>query len=177
METINSLDDLIEALPECKGSDYVRISKNMTLPLEDLKPFASWSEDTYTRNCISRTEDYELLLLCWEEGEETPIHCHFGQECWVYLVSGELEEEQYQDENGEVVRVDKSNFQEGSLSYMNDEMGYHLLRNIADGRSMSLHLYMNPIDQCTIYDEDKEDFVLKELSYDTMATHALEFAE
>ena len=30
---------------------------------------------------------------------------------------------------------------------------------------------------CTIYDEEKEKFVLTELSYDTMATHALEYAD
>lgn len=149
----------------------------MSIPREDFKPYESWNKDHYTRNCIVRTDDYELLLLCWDVGEETPIHCHCGQECWVYAIDGELEEERFEEEGDDVIQVDHTEYEKGSLSYMNDEMGYHLLRNVSKGRSMSLHLYMNPIDKCTIYDEDKEKFVLKELEYDTMATHALEYVD
>ncbi|MDX1685941.1 MAG: cysteine dioxygenase family protein [Saprospiraceae bacterium] len=176
MKAIQHLDELIDILPECSGSDYIKIARNMSIPSEEFEPYACWSGEEYTRNCIARTDDYELLLLCWKEGEETPIHCHFGQECWVYAIEGKLEEERYAEDGDDIVQVDHSIYEEGSLSYMNDEMGYHLLRNVAPGRSMSLHLYMNPIDQCTVYDEDKEKFVLKELSYDSIATEALQDA-
>lgn len=176
MKAINNLDDLIEALPDCSGSDYVRIAKNMSIPRTDFLPYQNFDKSHYTRNCISRTDDYELLLLCWEPGQETPIHCHFGEECWVYNVKGNILEERFELEGEELITVDKSMFLPKSLSYMNDEMGYHLLKNVSGERAMTLHLYMNPIDRCTVYDDQKEDFVLKELEYDTMATHALEAA-
>ena len=55
------------------------------------------------------------------------------------------------------------------ISYMHDNMGFHSLHNRSTQRGMTLHLYMNPIDTCRIYDEEKGRFIRKEMSYDTVA--------
>ena len=166
MQTIHSLSSLLKLLPNCKGKDYKDIAQHLQIPAQDLMEFATWDSSTYTRNCIDRTDDYELILLCWEEGQETDIHCHGGEECWVYLAKGKLHEKRftYQDE---LSFKNEFKMEKEGLSYMNDELGYHSLHNIAEGRSMSLHLYVGPIDECTIYDEDEDEFIAKSLSYDT----------
>ena len=79
-ENIESLNKLLEVLPQCEGEDYYKLAKHLSIPVEDLKPYAFWSHETYTRNCVVRTDKYELLLLCWQEGQETPIHCRNGEE-------------------------------------------------------------------------------------------------
>lgn len=169
MQTIHSLSSLLKLLPNCKGKDYKDIAQHLQIPAQDLMEFATWDSSTYTRNCIDRTDDYELILLCWEEGQETDIHCHGGEECWVYLAKGKLHEKRftYQDE---LSFKNEFKMEKKGLSYMNDELGYHSLHNIAVGRSMSLHLYVGPIDECTIYDEDEDEFIAKSLSYDTENT-------
>lgn len=164
-ENITSLNKLLEVLPTCSGQDYFDIARNLAIPEEDLLPFAFWSEKTYTRNCVSRTEDYELLLLCWEKGQETQIHCHNGEECWVYLAEGKLREKRYVENNGNLKLIADVKMTQDRLSYMNDDLGYHSLHNLNEGRSMSLHLYVGPIDQCSVYKEEKDKFVFKELEY------------
>lgn len=165
METITSLKKLLEKLPECEGDDYFEIARNMSIPTEELKPFAFWSDETYTRNCVARTKDYELLLLCWEEGQETQIHCHNGEECWVYLAKGKLREKRFDTENGHIKKTADVKMTRDRLSYMNDDLGYHSLHNLNEGKSMSLHLYVGPIDECSVFDEDKDKFVYKDLEY------------
>lgn len=166
MQTIHSLSDLLSLLPNCKGKEYKDIAQHLQIPAQELMEFATWDKETYTRNCIDRTDDYELILLCWEEGQETDIHCHGGEECWVYLAKGKLREKRFTYQNELSFKTEFKMEKEG-LSYMNDELGYHSLHNIAEGRSMSLHLYVGPIDECTIYDEDEDEFIAKSLSYDT----------
>jgi cysteine dioxygenase len=56
----------------------------------------------------------------------------------------------------------------GRLTYMEDSMGYHTLKNHSDERAMTLHLYISPIDTCKVFNDTTEDsFKLKELKYDS----------
>lgn len=160
---------MLEVLPHCNGQEYVDIAANMNIPTADFEAYANWSEEHYTRNCIDRTEKYELILLCWEPGQVTPIHCHAGEECWVYTLQGKLEEERYDidDETCQLKQTGHEKMRETQISYMNDNMGFHRLINNDQQRSMTLHLYMNPIDRCRVYDEDKGEFVETDLEYDT----------
>lgn len=166
MQKINSLSKLLELLPICKNEDFKKLASYLTIPASDLLEYATWENSNYTRNCIQRTDQYELILLCWEEGQETEIHCHGGEECWVYLAQGKLHEKRFTFED-ELSLKNEFKMEKEGLSYMNDELGYHSLHNVANGRSMSLHLYVGPIDECTIYDDEQEEFIPKELSYDT----------
>ena len=122
-------------------------------------------QELYTRNCIIRKSNFELLLLCWSAGQETPIHCHGGEECWVYLLEGHLEEIQYDFVDNQLKTLRSSNMLPGGKSFMSDDNGYHKLINKNGSRSMSLHLYMNPIHTCTFYDAHSNSFVSRTLSY------------
>ncbi len=175
VQSISSLQELLDELPSCCGKDYVNITKGMTIPVSDFEPYIFFSDKTYTRNCIVRTEKYELILLCWDKGQITPIHCHGGEECWVYALQGDLEEYRYtEDQNGHPQKDHTMILKEGRISYMNDEMGYHSLNNISEGKAMSLHLYMNPIDTCRVYNEDTSSFDVKNLKYYSLEGKVLE---
>mgnify|MGYP006268095179 CR=1 FL=1 len=168
LKRIESLSDLLEILPRCSGTDFVKIADDMQIPAEELAEYAFWSDERYTRNCIDRRDHYELILLCWEEAQETPVHCHAGEECWVYTLQGNLKEERFDEgENGGLIHLQTEQMKAGELSYMNDNMGFHSLKKVGQGRAMTLHLYMNPIDRCRIYDQDKQCFEVKEMSYDS----------
>ena len=139
----------------------------MDLPIGDFRRYSFWKDKCYTRNCIVKTEGYELLLLCWEEGQSTAIHCHGGEECWVYTLKGMMEERRYEDKD-ELVEIDHEIMAERSISYMNDQLGFHSLRNIAKGRSITLHLYAAPVESCGVYDQKSRTFVQKKLSYSSL---------
>lgn len=165
--TVQQLLDELDEINEPKR--YGTIANRIHIEQGAFGLFESWQEATYTRNCIRRTTDYELILLCWEAGQETPIHCHNEQECWVYVVEGELEEQRF---DNELNRVDVAGLESIPLnqkekSYMNDHLGYHTLANQTDKRAMSLHLYAKPIERCRTYDENEGCFKWVELKYHT----------
>lgn len=175
MKKIKGLQELLEALPHCSGEEYLKLAHGMKIDSSELAEYAFWSPDSYTRNCLARSDKYELLLLCWERHQETPIHCHGGEECWVYTLEGNLMEKRYKQKGDKDLpyEVQRENLQTGSISYMNDNMGFHSLHNIGSERAMTLHLYMNPIDRCRIYHPEEERFVLTELSYDSVSGEVL----
>ena len=166
MIRVTSIAELKNYLPQCKGRDFTEIVTTMKLNPKETTPYQFWNEEHYTRNCIVRSENFELLLLCWEPGQFTPIHGHGGEECWVYMVEGNLHEERFKlDQNNQLVISNQWEMPAYHTSYMEDDMGFHLLRNNSGQRAISLHLYVNPIDSCMVYDEESKQFETKELTY------------
>ncbi len=168
MNCIETLHELIETLNDSEPEDYVKVAKNMNIPKSDFKKYAFYKPDGYTRNCIERTPVYELLLLCWNPGDETPIHGHDEQRCWVYQLDGAIRESRYRENDaGLMEECNRLELTPGGLTYMEDTMGYHSLKNSSNEQAMTLHLYMSPIDSCKTFDETEGAFIDKELQYDS----------
>ena len=168
--TLQSLDDLVSALSEEERTTYNSIIRSMKIPSSAFEYCCSWSNKSYTRNCIVENEKFELILLCWEEGQKTPIHDHGGEECWVKVIQGEFRETIYKvDEAGELKTVKSTVSKTCDFSYMIDFMGCHRLENLTRGRGMSLHLYAKPIRNCKMFDENSRKFVSKNLVYNTIS--------
>ena len=168
-KSLETISELIQVLDEEERTKYSTILKTMKLPIAEFEKHATWSDTCYTRNCIAENEDFELILICWEKGQSTAIHDHGGEECWVYFVEGEFRENVYiENESGKLDIVKTSDAKPGDVAYMVDFMGYHNLENQSNKRSMSLHLYANPIKNCNVYDSKKNEFVRKEMTYDNV---------
>jgi len=168
MNRIESLNELIETLDDCDPEDYAKLAKHMSIPRSDFEKYAHWKPDGYCRNCIERTDTYELILICWNPGDETPVHCHAEQRCWVYQVEGKLREVRYKaDDSRTLVTCNQMELNAGRLTYMEDSMGYHTLQNHSEEKSMSLHLYISPIDSCKVFDDTEDSYEVKELKYDS----------
>jgi len=168
-EKIQHLSTLIQKLEDTEEEEHKKIISSMDIPKEEFLPYAFWKDEGYARNCIKRTKDYELLLLCWNPGDKTPVHGHDGQDCWVYLVDGEMEEIRYRaDEEDNLTKTHVEKLTGHRLTYMRDEMGYHMIKNNSENRAITLHIYALPIDECEVFDENKETFVDKEMEYDTV---------
>jgi len=166
---IQSVDALITALTEEDCRNYMNIVRSVNIPSAAFEPFCSWSPEKYTRNCIVENEKFELILLCWEQGQVTPIHDHGGEECWVKIIQGTFKETIYKmDDNGELTPIRTGNSAVGDISYMIDFMGFHRLENTDSQRSLSLHLYAKPIKNCQMFDEASKKLVRKELVYTTV---------
>ncbi|PJA09260.1 MAG: cysteine dioxygenase [Flavobacteriales bacterium CG_4_10_14_0_2_um_filter_32_8] len=170
MKKITTIKQLITYLSENPIEQLKSIAQFLAIPKKEVEPYQFWSKKHYTRNCIIRTNNYELILICWEKNQYTPIHSHNNQECWVYHVQGNFEETRFkQDENGIPQSIHHSILYEQKHSYINDTMGFHVLKNTANGRAMSLHLYAKPIDKCLVYNENKQLFEMKPLGYFSVA--------
>lgn len=165
MTVISDLPTLLLQLQNSTKQEYADIGVRLQIPAKSFARYAHFSDQHYTRNCIHRTDHYELILLCWEKGQKTPVHCHGGEECWVYIVDGQLEEQHFHFDNEVLELQSTESLKTGQKSFMCDDLGFHLLQNNENGRSMSLHLYMDPIDQCSSYRKASNTFEKVDLSY------------
>eukprot|EP01126_Amoeba_proteus_P035564 TRINITY_DN3590_c0_g1_i12.p1 TRINITY_DN3590_c0_g1~~TRINITY_DN3590_c0_g1_i12.p1 ORF type:complete len:103 (+),score=17.32 TRINITY_DN3590_c0_g1_i12:113-421(+) len=59
----------------------------------DWKKYVFWNPLKYSRNLVEITPTYEIIVLCWTEGQESPIHNHsvtfhldFAHSCRVKIV-------------------------------------------------------------------------------------------
>ena len=170
MKSPDNIQHLIDLLSKSSLEDYNSILNNFHFNSIDFKAFESWSSKKYTRNCLYRNQDFELILICWEKGQETAIHGHDGENCWVCLLEGELEEVFYTIDTHNYLREDQSQkLLPKQISFMNDNIGFHQLKNSNPGTSKSLHVYAKPIKNCRSYDKSKGYFVKRKLSYDTFS--------
>jgi cysteine dioxygenase len=165
MNDIITVEKLTENLDEGDPLDHGKIMKRIKIASRELQPYATWSKQDYTRNCVARTEQYEIILLCWDIGAKTPIHDHGGENCWVYQVQGTVEERRFKQDGEHLKATKQMVLTPGKLTYMNDRMGYHSIENISNQRAMTLHIYASPIDNCKVYNNEKDCFEIKEMSY------------
>ncbi len=167
MHQIFSVGQLTKALDEIDPLQHAKIMKRIKIDADGLESCITWTKEGYTRNCLARTKDYEIILLCWDLGAKTPIHGHGGENCWVYQVQGTVEELRYEENAGCLKETNRLVLTPGKLTYMNDEMGYHSIENTSNDRALTLHIYASPIDTCKVFNEEKDCFEMKDLSYHT----------
>ncbi|MBT5932221.1 MAG: cysteine dioxygenase family protein [Flavobacteriales bacterium] len=168
MPPITTTEQLIECFDEAEPAEQIKVLKRVDIPISEFEKLATWNDDDYSRNCVVRKKEFEIILICWDVETTTPIHDHDGQDCWVLQVSGSIIEKRYQETEDGFTITHEANLKEGNLSYMNDRMGYHTLENNSNSRAMTLHVYANPIEKCKVYNEEKSLFEVKELVYDTV---------
>lgn len=156
----SALDDLVSALEtefagEPRGARIAELLGEYAAAHEDWRPFALFAEDRYTRNLVARHERFELLLLCWDAGQESPIHNHEGQDCWMGVLEGDVEELRYCTPEevvpGPLLPRDGKVFRKGQVAFIHDDFALHLVRGVGARRAVSLHLYAAPYPACSCY--------------------------
>lgn len=155
-------------MSESSKEDYMQILKDFDFDTLDLSAIENWVPNCYTRNCFYRDDKFELILICWNQDQQTAIHDHNDEDCWVYLIKGELEED-YFKLNGQdkLEYVDTKTLLKNQITKSDKESGFHRLRNNTSHRAMSLHVYAKPITQSRTFDEKLECIVDKALKDDT----------
>lgn len=154
IKNINTPKQLVDELLKVDSKfGYFEVLQRMDIELEDFEKYFTWSEEKYTRNCLARTVDFELMIMCWEEGQETLIH-DFGEEmAWVHPIMGSLKEERYLLSNtgNGLVKVSSLGLESEEFSFVH-KTGIHKYVNTYEARSVSLHLYVSPVNSRKIYD-------------------------
>ena len=55
---------------------------------DDLVNACKFSERTYARTTLAKSDWYQLLVICWKQGQASPIHDHEGSNCAVRIIDG-----------------------------------------------------------------------------------------
>ena len=152
LETLVS--DLRDAIRADQTKAVAELLTAYSASHDDWRPWAIKDEERYTRNLVERNDDYELLLLYWSAGQKSPIHNHEGQNCWMTILEGAIEEAHFAFPEGEgpLPCGPIKRFEPGGVAYIRDEVGLHEVRTVEGGPdAVSLHLYSKPYGQCNCY--------------------------
>lgn len=60
----------------------------LDISFDDVQKFAQFSDKTYRRNLMHDGGSYQVLILCWKNGQRSPIHDHKGSSCGVKILKG-----------------------------------------------------------------------------------------
>ncbi len=154
-QEIRTIDELVRNLEKvASNGGYLAVLDRVAIPPEEFLEHCTWNKKHYTRNCIVRTADFELLLICYEPGQTTSIHDYATEEAWVHPVLGSLVEERFQPPSGGSLRkVSSAKLDVGSFSYLHNGRSIHRYINNTEHRAVSLNLYARPLSQWKVYDE------------------------
>jgi cysteine dioxygenase len=145
-------------------SDILAFLRATPVDAESLTQYLRWDRQHYTRNLIDKTPLYELLAICWEVGQQSSVHNHRDQNCWMAVPIGRLMVGNY--------RVLKQDLDAGSCNLQPAETvemnpGHpcavdprepvHRVFNPREfkARAVSLHIYSRPFDTCVVYSPEQ----------------------
>jgi cysteine dioxygenase type I len=126
-----------------------------------LEPYLYFSSEHYTRNLIQRTPVFELIAICWDIGQESPIHNHCDQECWMSAPIGKVKVNNFRlvrrDPAISFCELEPSNhfiIDPDTPNEVDPSQPIHVVANPASfgARAVTLHVYSKPYDTCEVYD-------------------------
>jgi cysteine dioxygenase len=119
---IKSIDALILVLNSCEIDQtencYLSAMRSVDIPFVKWEKYFKFSDDKPKRIRLSKTDDYELLMSCWEKGQEGPIHDIDAEEAWIHPICGNFIEERYKLSHNKLEQVSSILLKTQSYSYM-----------------------------------------------------------
>jgi cysteine dioxygenase len=123
------------------------------IELDDVSQHLHFAENGYKRNLIRASSNYHAWVLCWKNGQRSPIHDHSGSVCVVRVLRGTLTETLFEVvPNGQIKATFSRDFAEGSLMGSEDT-DIHQVSNLQAGSAdlVTLHVYAPPLNRMNTY--------------------------
>lgn len=104
-----------------------------------------------SRTLLSTTSNFEVVAMRWESGSRTSIHNHANSRCWVLMLAGSLEVENYDrldDGNQPTALLRPTGIMQlrgGDLDCRSGPREFHRVKNNAADAAYSLQLYAEPL--------------------------------
>jgi predicted metal-dependent enzyme (double-stranded beta helix superfamily) len=112
----------------------------------------------YSRTRLLVTPRYEVVAMHWSPGSTSPIHDHGDSRCWVLMMAGTLEVENYRRDgepgtNPLLLRgTGRTLLRPGDVDFRFGPGELHRVRNPQSESAISLQLYAGPITTYTVVD-------------------------
>lgn len=176
------MDEFVSALRQFPASSFdttpqiLGFVREHPVRPETVDPYLCWDKQHYTRNLIEKTELFELVAICWEVGQQSSIHNHDQQNCWMAVPIGRLRVQNYRTLL-EDVKAGRCDIEPSDMVEMNGanpvavdpREPVHKVFNPREfgTRAVSLHIYSRPFDHCVVYSEEQHTCGIIKLSYTT----------
>jgi cysteine dioxygenase len=167
----------LRAIPEeeFQQGPILKLMSKLLLTQESLDRYVHRSQERYTRNLVYRNELFEVMVVCWDVGQKTPIHNHDNQLGWLSIQRGMLSLQNHRRiscihggpgkdpkhcragfpspvELEEVSNIAISGT--GAVTTTDRDDTIHEIANLKafEGPAVSVHVYSRPLDSCVVFD-------------------------
>jgi len=140
IEKITLTSDLINSVELVESNKDVLIE--LAEPYISKQKFCIDKEKIYTRDCVFSNENFEIILITWYKGSESPIHDHAENGCLMFLLNGVLLEERFDpvDKNMSSLNIIRNK----NVNYIHNREAFHRISNKTDETVHSIHVYSPP---------------------------------
>lgn len=161
-QSIISLDQLIHRLNSPKPfREYIRVLELLNLNQTAIQSYCSWDDHSYTRNIVTRNQNYDLLIMCWQKAQFSAIHNHGTSKCWMTVLQGQMQEKLYEvtPSNPQnrppisVKQVADRIHSPGKTTCLKDRHIWHSLQ-VLRPKAITLHLYSPSLSHFSVYDAE-----------------------
>lgn len=130
-----SLDVLVERM------------RSLSVSFAEVEHVARFGRDHYQRNMLHRGPHYHALVLCWENGQRSPIHDHRGSACGVRILKGVATETSFERVGDGYIRAAHSRELHEGMVCGSFDADIHQISNLQPGgaRLVTLHVYSPPL--------------------------------
>ena len=146
--TLAELFVFLDELDERAGLDRLTSElQELEVDCSEVSEFVRFSDRGYMRNLVRAGDWYNVLVLCWKNGQRSPIHDHAGSTCGVRILRGTATETVFEfAPHGHVWATHSRKHRPGSVIGSQDS-DMHQISNLQAGDAdlVTLHVYSPPL--------------------------------
>ena len=147
LEVINNITN------EIVNNGYEFHSEKIKIYLENYKytnefdKYIFENKNQHSKIKIFENDILDVYIITWYLKAKSKIHDHAFNGCWLKVLNGKLEENVY-DTNLNLVKT--KTLDEGFISFISDNIGYHNISNSSNEIALTIHIY-SPKNHITKY--------------------------
>jgi DMSO/TMAO reductase YedYZ molybdopterin-dependent catalytic subunit len=145
---LSCLFDYLDDLTGRPAPDEVHAAvSRLAITCNDVADFVRFSDAGYQRNLLRAGPWYHAWIMCWKNGQRSPIHDHGASCCVVRVLRGTLTETRFeQTPHGHIKAIGSRDLEEGAICVTQDE-DLHQISNLQAGSAdlVTLHIYSPPL--------------------------------
>jgi predicted metal-dependent enzyme (double-stranded beta helix superfamily) len=131
--------------------NFLPALRNFSLKKREI---ASLLKNPEPKHILAQNEAVKIILIRWEPGQQSDIHGHAIGGGLIKVLYGEIEELRYTADRKQHL-LSKSTYLFDHISYIDDVMGLHSVKNNHDSPSLTLHIYTPGNYKVKKYGKDK----------------------
>jgi cysteine dioxygenase len=146
--TYTQLVDYLDRLERPATLQDLRAAlSNVDVTIDDVRPSVKFGDRTYRRNLVHAGPWHHLLVLCWRNGQRSPIHDHRGSCCAVRVLAGTMTETVFSRAANGLIQADFSRQLGPSAVVGSEDTDLHQISNLQAGAAelVTLHVYSPPL--------------------------------
>lgn len=146
--TLNELFDDLDRYPSPVSAEELReVMERLEVGLGDVNDALCFGEKKYRRTLLHQGRAYEALLMCWKNGQRSPIHDHRASVCGVRVIAGSATETKFEiSASGYLRPAETATLSQGETMAAEDA-DIHQVSNLQEDGSdlVTLHIYSPPL--------------------------------